>query len=51
MDTAVRKILIVENYPDSLEMLELLFKTQRHIVYGAPDGNMAADLAELFCPM
>lgn len=49
-DRGTRKVLVVEDHQDTLELLELLFGTEGHEVYSAPDGNIGLRLAAKYVP-
>lgn len=45
-----RKILVVEDHPDSRDLLALYLKMQGYTVYTAEDGHEALKLIQLDCP-
>jgi CheY-like chemotaxis protein len=45
-----RRVLVIEDDPDSLELLTLILRTAGHLVKGAPDGGSGIDLARTFLP-
>ncbi|MFL6214172.1 MAG: response regulator [Blastocatellia bacterium] len=45
-----RKILVVEDHPDSRDLLALYLRMQGYTVYTAEDGREGLRLAQLDCP-
>jgi len=45
-----RKILVVEDHPDSRDLLALYLRMQGYTVYTAEDGREALKLIQLDCP-
>jgi two-component system alkaline phosphatase synthesis response regulator PhoP len=45
-----RKILVVEDHPDSRDLLALYLRMQGYTVYTAEDGSEGLRLAQLDCP-
>lgn len=50
MDTVARKILIVDDEPDILEIIEFHLRKEHFEVYKAKDGNEAIEKAKLIRP-
>lgn len=45
-----RKVLVVDDYPDTCEVLEMMFQAEGHQVFKACNGSVALKLAHQYVP-